>query len=363
MEADWAARADAAEAAVCERHVRMLWALPHTELGVVAWPAGGREGSFLVWNYWWQAHLLDCVLDAFERSGRADCAVRAKHVVAGHRLRNLTGWTNRYYDDMAWLALALERARRIRAFDKHAALRVLEAQFVDAWQPERGGGIPWRRGSDFFNVPANAPAALVLARTGRVRRAEDMADWMDRELRDDATYLLWDGVHLPEAGTPVVEQVFYTYCQGVALALEVELANRLDSREHRLRVYRMVEAIDRHLTVRGVIQGRGGGDGGLFAGILARYLAFAATKLRGDEPADRYARGTAAALVTTSAEHAWNNRLEVEGLPLFGHEWSEQAQLPMQWEAGRKPERDLSVQLSGWMLMEAAHRVTTRGVP
>ncbi|WP_280205580.1 hypothetical protein [Nocardia farcinica] len=26
--------------------------------------------------------------------------------------RRITGWTNNYYDDMAWLAIALERAER-----------------------------------------------------------------------------------------------------------------------------------------------------------------------------------------------------------------------------------------------------------
>ena len=73
-----------------------------------------------------------------------------------------------------------------------------------------------------------------------------------------------------------------------------------------------------------------------------------------------------------SARAAWDNRQTVEDLPLFGAFWDRDAELPT---AGTKdaefvegavnssaiPERDLSVQLSGWMLMEAAHTVAGDG--
>ena len=85
-------------------------------------------------------------------------------------------------------------------------------------------------------------------------------------------------------------------------------------------------------------------------------------------------RRTAAAIVKASATAAWANRLEVEGEPLFGHDWSKPARLPGgtagagKFTAGGSvtasavPERDLSVQLSGWMLMEAAYQVTAAGL-
>ena len=72
-----------------------------------------------------------------------------------------------------------------------------------------------------------------------------------------------------------------------------------------------------------------------------------------------------------SAQSAWDYRQTVDGLPLFGPFWDRNAEIP---KAGGKeaqfvegavnasevPERELSVQLSGWMLMEAAH-VTAAG--
>jgi predicted alpha-1,6-mannanase (GH76 family) len=162
----------------------------------------------------------------------------------------------------------------------------------------------------------------------------------------------------------------YTYCQGVVLGLETELAARTHDERHAPRVHRLVAAIDKHMAPGGVIRGAGGGDGGLFSGITARYLALVATLLRGESPADAAARETAREIVLSSAQSAWNNRQTVQGLPLFGPFWDRAAELPT--AAGKQaefvegavtgseiPERDLSVQLSGWMLMEAAHAVTS----
>ena len=48
---------------------------------------------------------------------------------------------------------------------------------------------------------------------------------------------------------------------------------------------RLVAAVDAHMAPGGVLVGAGGGDGGLFAGITARYLALVATELPGTRPA------------------------------------------------------------------------------
>ena len=85
-------------------------------------------------------------------------------------------------------------------------------------------------------------------------------------------------------------------------------------------------------------------------------------------PDDETARATAGALVLSSAQAAWDNRATVEDLPLFSAFWERDAQVPTagtqdaQFVEGAVnsseiPERDLSVQLAGWMLMEAAHTV------
>ncbi|OBI95457.1 fructose-bisphosphate aldolase [Mycobacterium alsense] len=371
MDQLWANRAASSEAAVAQRHLKKLWALPGTQLGVVAWPATSRDRRFATWHYWWQAHLLDCLVDAQLRDPRPERRTTINRQVRTHRLRNNFSWINSYYDDMAWLALALERAARIAGVERHRALPKLAAQFVNAWVPEDGGGIPWRKQDQFFNAPANGPAGIFLARypsSGEhLQRADQMSDWIDRTLIDPETHLVFDGI---KAGSLVRAQ--YTYCQGVVLGLETELAARTGAEartRHARRVHRLVAAVGEHMAPSGVLKGSGGGDGGLFAGITARYLALVATTLPGDSADDAVARDTARTIVLSSAKSAWDYRQTVDGLPLFGAFWDRDAELPTPGgreaqfvegavTASEVADRDLSVQLSGWMLMEAACNVT-----
>ncbi|MGB8387786.1 glycoside hydrolase family 76 protein [Mycobacterium sp.] len=368
MDQLWANRAASSEAAVAQRHLKRLWALPGTQLGVVAWPARRRDRLFGTWHYWWQAHLLDCLVDAQLRDPQPERCTKINRQVRTHRLRNNFSWTNSYYDDMAWLALALERAARIAGVERARALPKLADQLVKAWVPEDGGGIPWRKQDQFFNVPANGPAGIFLARYGdRLKRAEQMADWIDGTLIDPQTHLVFDGI---KGGSLVRAQ--YTYCQGVVLGLETELAGRTGAKagtRHAARVHRLVTAVDENMAPAGVLQGAGGGDGGLFSGITARYLALVATTLPGDSADDVTTRDTARKIVLASAKSAWDYRQTVDGLPLFGPFWDRDAELPTaggeqaQFIEGavagsEVAERDLSVQLSGWMLMEAACNVS-----
>ena len=368
MEQVWANRAATAETAITQRHLKRLWALPGTQLGVVAWPSTRRDRLFGTWHYWWQAHLLDCLVDAQLRDPQPERRTKINRQVRSHRLRNNLSWTNSYYDDMAWLALALERAARVAGVERKRALPKLADQFVKAWVPEDGGGIPWRKQDQFFNAPANGPAGIFLARyPDRLKRAEQMGDWIDRTLIDPETHLVFDGI---KGGSLVRAQ--YTYCQGVVLGLETELAARTGAEardRHKARVHRLVAAVNEHMAPSGVLRGAGGGDGGLFAGITARYLALVATTLPGDSAEDAVARDIARTLVLASAKSAWDYRQTVNGLPVFGPFWDRDAQLPAadgneaQFVAGavtgsEAAEKDLSVQLSGWMLMEAACNVT-----
>ena len=249
--------------------------------------------------------------------------------------------------------------------ERRKALKKLSEQFLNAWVPEDGGGIPWRKQDQFFNAPANGPAGIFLARYGdRLRRAQQMSDWIDETIIDSETHLVFDGI---KAGSLVRAQ--YTYCQGVVIGLDVELAARTEDPEHASRVHRLVAAVRDNMAPDGIINGAGGGDGGLFNGILARYLALVVTTLPQNGPADAEARDTARSLVLKSGQAAWDNRQTVDGLPLFSAFWDRTAEIPSGGgksaefvegavNASSVPERDLSVQLSGWMLMEAAATVS-----
>jgi predicted alpha-1,6-mannanase (GH76 family) len=355
----WAARAAVAERAVCARHLRRTWALPGTRLGSAHWPQTMGDRLHLHWNYWWQAHLLDCLVDAQLRQPHPGRAGTIGRLIRGVRVRNVGSWTNDYYDDIAWLGLALVRASDCEDIPVDKQLAAITAQLRSGWTDHGGGGIWWRRRDSFKNVPANGPAAILFARwagNGGERadrqRARSMTEWMEQLLVDPTTGLLWDGLYVEDDGSiREIVKIVYSYCQGVYIGSCVELAVGDTSGVWAARAERTIAAVGTHLNDDGVLRGRGGGDGGLFAGILARYLALAAVRL----PALGAPRAGAAArrLVVASAEAAWRNRAIARGGPLFGPEWSQPAQVPRS-ARHQRVERDLSVQLSGWMVLEAA---------
>lgn len=437
----WAYRADLAEAAVAERHASPLWRLPRTNLAVVAWPATPREKAFVTWHYWWQAHYLDCLVDAERRQSTKARRANISRTIRGIRIRNHGNLTrNRYYDDKAWLALALGRvgeenqARREVLADlekptvKTAGLppqsklpklpKLLRglgkpglpglSKVTRLWRRPKTrfrpleelefnilagldnviGVLPWRTDENFFNVPANGPAAIMMARSGRLDKAREVMGWIfDNVMADNG--LVQDGIRLHADG-PRTTDISYTYNQGTVLGAALEIAIALENQEagnadeasgdaqmfYIARIHDLVRAVAKHLaTPAGVIDNQRdcapnkGGDGALFQGILARYLADVAVRLPDATAAGRAAKKEAARLVLASAAAMWNNRLEVDGLPVFPVRWVEGARLPHIYGGGGAsiskapeiPERDLSVQLSGWMLLEAAARVAQSG--
>ncbi|WP_019929773.1 glycoside hydrolase family 76 protein [Nocardia sp. BMG111209] len=353
-------RAELAEQAIAERHVRTLWGRSSAQLGTLTWPAALLDQSFLKWCYWWQAHLLDCAVDAARRAPTGERIHRVTAMANGIRTRNITGWTNRYYDDMAWLALALERAERLLGLRYTGPLAELRTALLAGWNPAVGA-VPWRHGDHFYNTPAIGPTATALARLGELPRAEQLADFLHTRLRDPDTGLTLDGVREPENR---VDRTIHTYCQGVAIGLETELAVRTGDPAHHDRAADLVAATEAHLTNAGVIAGASADDSGLFMGILARYLAETALAL---------GNTTAARIVHASARAAWDHRAEVDGLPLFGMDWSRPVPAPdhprafpelthAPAAASSNLSRDLSVQLSGWMLLEVDHQLTAAGL-
>src|ERR1700757_4366006 len=214
MQPQWANRAASAETAITARHLAHPYHMPATQLGIVAWPPAAQRQRFSPWHFWWQAHLLDCLIDAQLRDPQPQRQKRIAAQVRGHLVRNHLRWTNDYYDDMAWIALALERADRLVDLKRQRALRTLTKQFTDSFLPELGA-VPWRKRDNFYNAPANGPAGIFLVRVGELHQAQQMADWLDETLIDPETHLVFDGVR-----DGAVEKRFYTYCQGVVLGLE-----------------------------------------------------------------------------------------------------------------------------------------------
>ncbi|MFE4834990.1 glycoside hydrolase family 76 protein [Arthrobacter sp. NPDC056691] len=386
----WAERADEAARSVTHLFGQRLFFLPGTHIAATARPSGRIGNLRRPWHYWWQAHYLDCLVDAgfrelggagrgpekFDGASRPSAGQLASRLVTGIRLRNFLTYVNHYYDDMAWLALSTLRLERLaeesRSPNPRRQERIrksLTLQFDSASTDDLGGGTFWSTRRDFKNTPATAPVALYYARTGNTAKAQALLDWLDARLFDPARGLYLDGIRVRNTGETVLEDAIYTYNQGPVLGALLELGGTANLE----RAATVVRAVAEHLTLPAavtngtgppeskVLRCDGTGDGGLFTGILTRYLALAANDRR--LPAD--VRTTAAGLVAGTAGALWaGHRLIAAGEPLGRHGRAGYPLFPFEPErpasdtypAGAAVE--LSTQLQAWMALEAAASVS-----
>ncbi|GAA1771641.1 glycoside hydrolase family 76 protein [Kocuria aegyptia] len=322
------ARADKAARSVRELFGGRALGVPGTLLGAPAHPRPTSPKA--PWHYWWQAHLLDALVDAGLR--HLDDPARARQFRReGHRL--LRGITlrsggrvthNSFYDDMAWLLLAVGRLAELdRALTGRPDLACLDAGSALLARLERGhtgdlgGGVFWNTRHDVKNTASSAPTALAFVRTHRREEAAAVLGWLRAALWDPERKVFHDGLHLVAAGsgTEVTrrDERLFSYNSGPVLGVLLELADA-PGRGEQERADLLRTAADvvagaaqeygRELDGRPALRTHGGGDGGLFSGILARYLADAA--LHPALPAAE--RRTAAALVTGTADALWAGR-------------------------------------------------------
>ncbi|CAH0243253.1 MULTISPECIES: glycoside hydrolase family 76 protein [unclassified Arthrobacter] len=387
---NWSFRADEAARSVTRLFGQRLFFLPGTHIAAILRPSGRLKNLSRPWHYWWQAHYLDCLVDAgrrelgspgrrgakFDGENRPSAGRLASRLVTGIRLRNLLTVVNNYYDDMAWLALATlrldklaEDSRKRTGRQRNAkVLQSLTLQFDSASTDDLGGGTFWSTKRDFKNTPATAPVALYYARTGNRAKAQALLDWLDAKLYEPGQGLYRDGLRISGTGDVVLEETIYTYNQGPVLGALLELGGEANLG----RAAALVAAVARSLTHPAPLLGRtaavlrceGRGDGGLFTGILVRYLALAAV----DERLPAETRATAAALVNDTAEALWEgrrilpaqDRLARPGSHLV---FSDRTELPARRSYPEGAAVELSTQLQAWMVLEAAASIATAPAP
>ena len=341
--ANWAARADSAQAALTQG----FWA--PTDQYYQQNNAGKTN-----FNYWWQAHGLDVLLDGYQRTKSADYLTRVKQLQVGAKAKNGNTYLNEYYDDMEWEALACLRAFQLTGDASYkATAALLWTDIKTGWNTNQGGGIAWRKTQlDFKNTPANAPAAILAARLYLLdHNADDLAwaqkiyAYVKKTLVDPNSGAVWDGINGNGNGQLAKNQ--YTYNQGVYLGAGLELyratqqATYLDDANHTAAYV----LNDTQLSPGGVLKDEGGGDGGLFKGILVRYLALLAT-----EPA-----------VPATTRASYVSFLKFNGESLYKQATRRpQFLFNSNWTTPPGSAADASTEMSGVMLMEILADLQTR---
>lgn len=242
-------------------------------------------------NYWWHAHVLDALLDGYERTGDAAYLDLARDDIAGVLTVRRGTLFNDYYDDMAWMALALLRRHDLTG--ETLALRQAKALWFmirGGWNSQLGG-LSWRRSQrSYRNTPANAPSAILgyrmYAHTGDdkdLQWAERICAWQMDTLVDRDTGFVYDGINRLGNGKLEQQEWAFTYNFGTVIGMLVERYRVFGDRADLDMALRVAEAARQRFfsDLGGVMAYEGEKDAGLFRGIFFRYLEQLALELPG----------------------------------------------------------------------------------
>lgn len=315
------------------------------------WNASGyynsNNGGNTNFGYWWQAHSLDVLVDAYTRTQSTGYAGFINNWYTGVKAKNGGSFIGQYYDDMGWIALAL-----LRAYDatKDARFKTevdaLWTNIQTGWNTTMGGGIAWQKNQTYYkNSPANGPACILAAR--RYERFQDPNDlvwakqiygWWKNTLLDPGTGLVYDGIN--QAGDGKINTSWkFTYNQGVFIGAAIELYTITGDGGYLNDAMKTANYTinDPTLSPLGILNDEGAGDAGLFKGIFVRYFI----QLILNKDIDPGYRTRFITYLKNNAETLWINGTIRPGI-LFGTNWS------------RVPtgNTDLSTELSGCMLLE-----------
>jgi predicted alpha-1,6-mannanase (GH76 family) len=278
--------------------------------------------------------------------------------MVGVRAKNGNTFLNEYYDDMLWNALAM-----LRVYDATKDKKWLDETVTlwedikTAWNDTLGGGMAWQKGQRYYkNTPVNGPAIILAARLyQRLKRPDDLDwakkvyAWQKKVLVDSKTGLVYDGINQDNDGKLNTTWKF-TYCQGVWIGGTLELYRITNDPAYLADATKTADLsiTDPTLTTNGLMRDEGKGDGGLFKGVLVRYL----TQLILEPDLSRPQQVRYAAFLKHNAETLWQQGTDRPHFT-FGTFWQQQ---PTGGQTG------LSSQLSGNMLMEAMALLTSKHV-
>src|SRR5690606_35008570 len=303
-----------------------------------------NEGN-ATFHYWWNAHDIDVLL--FDHLRGKHCEELMLTILKGIRDNNKGQLPNDYYDDMEWLALASLRA--YQATNNHEFLDVANLLWEDiktGWNDHQGGGVAWRKNQrDYKNTPANAPAVILAGRLYKMDEDSENLDWAKKiyewqrtHLVDPKTGLVWDGMN--RNGDQKIDKDWrFTYNQGVYIGASMVLYELTGEEFYLQSAIQTADYVlsDEHLAPGGILKSEGNGDGGLFKGILIRYLTQMITS--GYLPEDRKQAYTD--FIRQNAFSVYRN-LNRPAM-LIGPSWTKKSADVI----------DASTQLSGLMLFEA----------
>ncbi|EPX56895.1 Serine O-acetyltransferase [Cystobacter fuscus DSM 2262] len=216
--ADYHARADKA----LQSYLLKFWKADAQYLHA-SYPSNGSTTG-----YWTYANGLDAVLDGVERTNKQQYLGLIETFYLGQEQR---GWFVDYYDDEAWMSLALIRAYDLTGDAKYLnKAKELYADIRNAWDTTccgtTRGGIWWNRAHTQKATASNAGPVIagvrLYRRTGDASYlsfAQQVYDYWFNNMVNTSTWQVAD--HFEPNGTKVWWK--FTYNEGLMIGASVEL--------------------------------------------------------------------------------------------------------------------------------------------
>lgn len=326
----------------------------------------GSNGTFVQnnagnssFNYWPNAHVLDVLVDGYVRTGNDTYKAKMKALVQGIKVKNGNTYNNVFNDDMLWLANSCVRAYKATNDQEYKDVAdFLWERIKLSWSDVFGGGITWKQDTPKQkNAVSNGPAVILAMRLYEIDNdpddlvwAKKIYTWQKNNLVDPVSGVVWDNISEVNGAVVTNKEWVFTYNMGTWIGAGLRLYKATNDQAYlddAVKAGRTVLTSPKLLS-EGLLRDEGQGDGGLFKGILVRYL----TELTEQPTINSTDTEKFAAFLKFNAQSFYKKGI-LRPAMLSGNNWKAAP------SAGGSV--DLTTQLSGVMLIEAAAKLDKDG--
>lgn len=304
-------------------------------------------------HYWWNAHMVDVLVDGYLRTKDEKYLPKLKALVRGIKISNNDNYQIFFNDDMQWLGIACLRAYKVTGDEEYKQVaEYLWEEVKKGWTDVHRGGIMWRTDTpEEKNACSYGPGALLVLNFYDISKNKDELEWAKKifewqksTLVDPITGLVWDNISYKDGESVINKELVLTYNQGTQIGAAIQLFNHTGDKHYLEDAWKTTKSLmtSPKLTYEGILRSEGQGDGGLFKGILVRNLTILAENPALENEKREQLLEFLAYNANTLRSFGLDNKKMV-----VGPNWAQKPQ----------KETDLSTQLSGVILMEMAARL------
>ena len=320
-------------------------------------------GTISQFDYWPEAHGLDVLVDAYQRTKSEVYKQRIYDFYEGVKAKNGGRFYNNYYDDMGWHGMAHLRALEATGDVRYeASARELWKDIVAGWNLDDGGGIPWNHENNAQGkskgIPSNGPAAIIAARRWqKYKEAEVVNGHNDLEWLSMIYSWMKENRVVQQSGR-VFENINdkngdWTYNAGTYIGAAIEYYKITGNKVYLNDAIKTADwttstLVNSNNKVLSDWAEQENHDVNLFKGIFVRYL----TELIRLKDLPESSRKRYVNFLKNSGQILWSTGTTKSPFVLFGYHW---------WEAPLSGKAGLRAELSGAMLMEAMATLNNEG--